>query len=169
MNPDTFNIRVKELVTELATEVEYKKKQKDRFPDKSNLNDVKKCKKKLTFHEKTNRISKLFKAHILEVPCKRWSLYVCQTCPHYSGIINLLRAKRHAFSHSKFKRRKAVKVKSFKCRLCDIDFDAKKDHTTHFQENHCQRGLMKIVCTKCLKTFKKWTNLRQHIKVVHNG
>ena len=76
-------------------------------------------------------------------------------------------AERHAVSHGLPKKRKREKKNVHECCFCDLKFETKKAHVEHYQEKHCQDGMRKITCTKCLKCFDTVKSLKHHFKSVH--
>eukprot|EP00092_Neocalanus_flemingeri_P038843 GFUD01042289.1.p1 GENE.GFUD01042289.1~~GFUD01042289.1.p1 ORF type:complete len:969 (-),score=187.65 GFUD01042289.1:50-2956(-) len=163
-----MEFKIKQLVDEIMKNNEGKRKgMEKKCVNVTNNEEIKRSLKKLSFNEKCNRNSQLFKEHIKEETLSNFTIYSCQSCSSFVATVNRLSAERHSKSHSAPKKRARDRIFTFECALCDLKLPNKKAHVQHFQELHCQSGLKQISCTKCFKCFDNTTALKLHIKTVH--
>ena len=144
MSPELLALRISQIAAEIVQQCDGTRKKADKTIKKD---EVAKCIKRLSFHERCNRIAQLFSEHIKEESLENSTLYSCKTCALFPKTINRVFAERHARSHGFPKKRPREKSTLYECAFCDDKFNTKKSHIEHYQSEHCETGLRKITCT----------------------
>jgi KRAB domain-containing zinc finger protein len=164
MAPEVVEEKIREIAKEIALQCDKSKKS---VAPKMKDHDAVKTKQKLTYHEKLNKNHQLFSEHIKEESLVNSTMYSCKTCSSFPSTINRISAERHAKKHGLLRKRSRDLTLSYECSFCDERFKTKKAHVQHYQTTHCENGLRKITCTKCLKSFDDTASLKLHMKNVH--
>ena len=165
MAPEVIEQKIREIARDIALQCN---KSNTNVADKRNdQENVAKTKQRLTYHEKRNKNHQLFNENIKEDSMDNSTMYSCKTCSSFPSTINRIAAERHAKTHGMHKKRKRDRILSYKCSFCEEKFRTKRANIEHYQTKHCEKGLRRITCTKCLKCFDDTASLKLHIKTVH--
>ena len=164
---EKIDIVVKDIVADI---VKTHRAVKSKCAGNDSDKQIKKTLKRLSYHEKVQQNSQLFKEYInQEVRDNSTIIFSCKVCNKFSPTLNKVKASRHAVSHSLPKKHSRGQDRNYECIFCGAILQTKNDHVKHYQDNHCEKGFQTLKCTKCAKCFKDMSSLTSHIRRAHIG